>query len=98
MILKGPSPVSDFDFVLAHISRNPKNSVVVFSLHRVITTPLEWPEYKYGACQVLWAAADRSLKKRSHGDSLDNVLEVPKLWRKSLILGLRNMINGLKHL
>jgi hypothetical protein len=31
---------------IIRVSCKPKNSVVVFSLHRVITTPLEWPEYK----------------------------------------------------
>jgi hypothetical protein len=46
MILEGQFPVSDLNFALACVSWDPKNSVVVFSLHRVITTRLEWQEYR----------------------------------------------------
>jgi len=47
---------SVFDPALTRVSCDPKNSVVVFSLHRVMTAPLEWSEYKGVARQMSRAA------------------------------------------
>ena len=42
MMLKGQFPVCDLNFALVGVSCDPKNSVVVFSLHRMIGTRFEW--------------------------------------------------------